>query len=101
MAPVKVARIADIPEGTGITVSVEGLSVAVFNITGQLYAIGNTCPHRGGPLGEGMCSDMIVTCPWHGWSYDVRSGQGVTNPHVRVPTYKVSTEGEDVFVSLE
>ncbi len=101
MAFVKAAKVADIPEGTGAVVNVDGTDVAVFNVNGNFYAIDNTCLHRGGPLGEGILDDKIVTCPWHGWTYDVTTGQSTFNPNARVAAYKIKVEGEDVLVSLE
>lgn len=101
MAFVKVAKMADVPEGTGITVNVNGTDVAVFNVSGKFYALDNTCLHRGGPLGEGILNGEIVTCPWHAWTYDVITGQGVSHPNIKVATYKVKVESDDVLVSLE
>ena len=101
MGFVKVAKVSDVSEGTGTMVSVEGTEVALFNVGGTFYAINNTCMHRGGPLGEGMLDGNVVTCPWHGWQYDVTSGKGVSPSHAQVPSYKVKVEGEDVLVSLD
>ena len=100
MAFVKVAKKADIPEGTGTTVSVDGTEIALFNVGGAFYAINNTCAHRGGPLGEGMLEGNVVTCPWHGWTYDVTAGKSTLN-QAQVPAYKVKVEGDDILVSLE
>ena len=101
MGFVKVANKEDIPEGTGTTVTVGDTEVALFNVGGKFYATNNTCVHRGGPLGEGMLDEQIVTCPWHGWTYDVVTGVSPVNPSARVSTYKVKVEGNDVMVALE
>jgi nitrite reductase (NADH) small subunit len=72
---VKLANVEDIPEGKAIIAKApHGLEVALFKINGNIYALNNECPHMGGPLGEGTIEDCIVTCPWHGWQFDVRTG---------------------------
>lgn len=65
-----------------------GDEVAVFNIDGEYYAINNFCPHKGAPLAEGTICGHIVECSWHGWQFDVRTGECLTVPD-RVKTYKV------------
>ncbi len=95
---VKVARKDEIPAGNGKTVDVAGVPVAVFNVDGKFHATHDTCLHRQGPLGEGALEGNTVTCPLHGWEYDVTSGQCLTNPAARVQTFEVKVEGDDVFV---
>ena len=80
----KVAETTDIEPGQGKVIEAEGKTLAVFNVDGTFYAVDNTCLHRGGPLGEGELDDKIVTCPWHGWQYDVSTGQNAANPAVKV-----------------
>ncbi|MBI2461390.1 MAG: Rieske 2Fe-2S domain-containing protein, partial [Candidatus Rokubacteria bacterium] len=75
----KVAEIADLAPGQGRVVEVEGKAIALFNVDGAFYAIDNTCLHRGGPLGEGELDGAVVTCPWHGWCYDVTTGANTAN----------------------
>ena len=53
----------------------DGKVIALANVGGKLYAINNVCLHRGGPLGEGELGGQVVTCPWHGWQYDVYDRQ--------------------------
>ena len=95
-----VAKKADIPAGSGKTVQLDGKPVAIFNVEGAFYAIDDTCLHRGGTLGGGTLDGSIVTCPRHGWQYDVKTGVHTTNPEVKVKTYEVKIDGEDVLVSL-
>lgn len=97
---VTVARAADIPPGTGRTVEVNGVWIALFNVEGTFYAIDNACPHAGGPLGEGMLTGTVVTCPWHGWQFSVVSGQREGNPNFDVTCCQVRIEGESVQISL-
>jgi len=72
----------------------------VANVAGKLFAINNVCLHRGGPLGQGELDRQIVTCPWHGWQYDVTTGKLVTNAAVGVETYAVEVRGEDIFIDI-
>ena len=96
----KVATVGDIPTGTGKVVEAGGKTLAVFNCDGAFYAIDNTCAHRGGPLGEGTLSGTAVTCPWHGWEYDVTSGACTMDGSITLAQYDVKVEGQDVLVSL-
>jgi nitrite reductase/ring-hydroxylating ferredoxin subunit len=95
---IRVAGTTDVKPGNGIVAEVQGKALAIFNIDGTFHAIDNTCVHRGGPLGEGDVEGCIVTCPWHGWQYDVRTGACVANPAARVARYEVKIEGSDVKV---
>ena len=100
MASVCVGRTADVPAGEGRVVDAGGKTVAVFNVAGRFYAIDNTCAHRGGPLGEGDLEGNIVTCPWHGWRWDVTTGANANNPAVKVACFPVSVHDDEVFVEV-
>ena len=100
MARVKVAIKDEVPDGEGRVVEAGGKTLAIFNVGGTSYAIDNTCAHRGGPLGEGDLDGTVVTCPWHGWRWDVTSGANANNPAVKVACFPVSVEGGDLFVEL-
>ncbi len=95
---VRVAKVSDIPPGQGRVVVVQGRPVALFNVGGSLYALSNVCLHRGGPIGEGELDGTVVTCPLHGWEYDVRTGSNTINPAARLLTFPVRIEGDDVLV---
>jgi nitrite reductase (NADH) small subunit len=98
---VRVAAAADVPPGTGMVVRADVKTLAVFNVDGQYYAVDNTCPHRGGPLGEGDLDGAVVACPWHGWAWDVTTGGNVNNPAVRVARYPVLVEDGEIFVGVQ
>ncbi len=100
MGFVEVANISDLKPGQGKVVSVGGKEVALFNVNGEFRAVKNACPHRGGPLGEGNLSDSVVTCPWHGWQFNVESGVSPVNPQAKIETYRVKVEGNKVLVSV-
>jgi len=97
---VRLTGTADVQPGQGIVAEVNGKTLAVFNVDGAFHAIDNTCIHRGGPLGEGDLEGSVVTCPWHGWQYDVTTGACVANPAAKVERYEVKVEGTDVKVLL-
>lgn len=97
---VVVCGVQDIPPGSGMVAEVEGKEVAVFNVDGTFYALDNMCLHQGGPLGEGELEGSIVTCPWHGWKYDVTNGINKVNQNLKVATYPVTVEGGHVKVSV-
>lgn len=96
----RVTDTTDVKPGHGIVAEVSGKTLAVFNVDGTYYALDNTCTHRGGPLGEGELEGSIVTCPWHGWQYDVATGICVANPSAKVERYEVQIEGTEVKVLL-
>ncbi len=97
---VRVTGTADVAPGNGVVAEVNGQSIAVFNVDGTFYAIDNTCVHRGGPLGEGELEGDTVTCPWHGWQYNVKTGTSLNNPSACVKSYQVKVEGPDIKVLL-
>ena len=100
MAFVRAANAADIPAGTIREIDVDGKALAVANIGGTFHAIDNTCIHRGGPLGDGPLEGKIVTCPWHGWQYDVTTGKVAQNTSVGVACYPVELRAGEIYVDL-
>ena len=97
----KIAAAADCPPGTAREFIVEDRVVALFNVEGTYYALDGVCPHQGGPLGKGKLSGCIVTCPWHGWQFDVRTGQHQLSRRLQQPGFAVRLEGEDIFIDLD
>ena len=91
--------VGEIAPGTGKTVTAGGKELAVFNVEGTFHVIDNECPHRGGPLGEGELEGCLLTCPWHAWQFDVRSGESVTDDS-KVAVYECKVEGGQVLAAL-
>jgi nitrite reductase/ring-hydroxylating ferredoxin subunit len=104
-----VATVGEIPSGQRKIVEVAGRSIGLFNINGEFFALRNRCPHQGGPLCQGRLSGRLVAaapgqynyghpgemlrCPWHGWEFDVPTGQSWFDPiQTRVRSYPVSVE---------
>ena len=85
---VTVATTEELPPGTGKTVEVHGVWIALFNVDGSFYAIDNTCPHAGGNLAGGYVEDGCAVCPWHYWAFHLDNGQLKDMPGVAVRTYK-------------
>ena len=97
---VRVASFADLVEGRGQIVTVQGIKIALFRHEGSVYAIKNQCPHMGGDLGEGSLTGDIVRCPWHGWRFSVKTGKNPAAEVVAVRTYEVRVDGDDVLVGI-
>ena len=97
---VRVAGTADVKSGHGIVAEVSGKTLAVFNMDGTFHVIDNTCVHRGGPLGEGDLEGNVVACPWHGWQFNITTGECVKNPSAKVEVYQVKVEGTDIMALL-
>jgi nitrite reductase (NADH) small subunit len=97
---VTVGRIADFTAGQGKMVVVNGRHVALFRLGDDFYALDNMCLHRGGPLCEGFIDNNVVTCPWHGWSYEIKTGTMVQDPRVGVSRHDVRIDGDRVAVRL-
>ena len=97
---VRVAAVDDVPPGSGKVVQAGGRTLALFNVEGAFYALDNTCLHRGGPVGEGDLEGVVVTCPWHGFQYDVTTGRNVFDPDVGLETFPVRVTNGDVEVAV-
>jgi nitrite reductase (NADH) small subunit len=77
MPRVRLIRADELLPGQGRTVTAGGIELAVFHVDGSFFTLGAQCPHLGGPLGEGTLRGTVVTCPWHGWQFDVTTGQAI------------------------
>ena len=97
---IRVAGTADVADGAGIVATANGKEYAVFKTNGTFHVIDNACLHRGGPLGEGELDGDTVTCPWHGWQYNITTGACVTKDGIKVACYDVTVEGGDVKIAL-
>ncbi len=97
---VAVAKLRDLAPGTCVSVEAGGRWIALFNVDGRIYATDDTCPHAGGPLGEGTLQGDVVVCPWHGWRFNVLTGQRPDNPNFAVACFEARIVGEDIHVGL-
>ena len=109
MARHVVAAVGDFPPGTRRLAEVNGRAIVVFNLGGEFFALNNRCPHRGGSLHQGRQTGLVesdapghycfsrkgefIRCPWHGWEFDIRTGQSWCDPtRVRTRRYAVSVQ---------
>jgi 3-phenylpropionate/trans-cinnamate dioxygenase ferredoxin subunit len=111
-----VAFVADLAPGQRKVITVAGRSIGVFNVNGEFYALRNQCAHRGGPLCKGRLRPLvlpahgthlayeregeILKCPWHQWEFDVKTGQALYDERLRVKTYPVVREGDEVVLYI-
>ena len=100
MALVRAAKTSEIPTGTICEFQVNGIPVAIANVSGKFHAINGTCLHQAGPLGEGQLEGQIVTCPWHGWQFDVTTGQVFPHGGMNVDCYPVEIHDDEVYVDV-
>jgi len=97
---IRIAAVEECPPGEGREFVAGGCIVALFNVDGQFYALDGICPHQGGPLGKGELSGCVVTCPWHGFQFDVRDGQHQSSRQLRQPVFDVKVEDGDIYVDV-
>lgn len=98
----KVADIKSLPPGKSACVEFSGEKVALFNVGGTVHAIANTCTHRGGPLSEGEVEGTTITCPWHGATFDLKTGAALGPPATQgVKHYQVTVKGNDILLSVQ
>ena len=97
---VKVASVSDLPPGKVTQIAVGDKMIALCNVDGTFYALDNVCLHRGGPLGEGYLDGDKLECPWHAWTFNVKTGALTFNPREKVLTYEVKIEGSDILVAI-
>jgi nitrite reductase/ring-hydroxylating ferredoxin subunit len=96
---VEVARLDQVPPGTGSVFTAADKNVAVFNVCGKLFAIADACPHAGASLGMGKLDGSIVTCPWHGMKFDVTTGCFAGTSDSGVAKYRVKIEDGKIMVA--
>ena len=96
---IKVARTDQLPVGACKLCISEDRRIAIFNLSGTRYAIDNHCTHRDGPVGAGELNDVVITCPWHGWRFNVTSGRCLEGG-ANLRCYPVHVEGSDVLVDV-
>ena len=99
---VRLCGLAEAPAvGLVAEVEVEGVAVCLANVNGELSALDNVCPHREGPLGQGWLEGEAVVCPWHSWTFRVKTGLAEYPVSERVEVFPLRVEGEDVLVDIE
>lgn len=97
---IPLARADDVPPGSGVVVEHCGKRIALFNVAGEFYAVDAACPHQGGPIHEGYLVDHTITCPWHAWTFDLRTGECFMSPDTPLTNYEVRIERGEIQVML-
>ena len=96
----RLAAVDDLAPGTGRELTAGGRVVALFRVGDRFFALDGICPHAGGPLGKGFVTGTRVTCPWHGWQFDVTTGRHCLNAAIEHETFPVVVENGAVFIDL-
>ena len=78
----------------------DGKTICIANVNGEFSAMDNICPHRGGPLGQGMIEGNKVVCPWHGWAWDTKTGVAEQNGNMKVAVYPMKIENSEVLIEI-
>lgn len=100
MPKIKMGRVSDLPPGAVLEKSIVARRVAVFNVGGRLYGIESDCKHMRASLSTGEVKDGQIKCKWHGWRYDLESGECLTVSKTRLKTYAVTVEDDVIFVEI-
>jgi nitrite reductase (NADH) small subunit len=93
-------KISELAEGAGASLVLDTHKIALFRLGGKFYAMADSCMHRGGPLGTGHIEGERVTCPWHAWDFEVKTGKCLTMEGASQKTFPVKVEDGMVFVGL-
>ena len=97
---IPIAEASECPPGTSIERVADGRMVAIANVDGTLHALDGLCPHQGGPLGTGVLCGTTLTCPWHGWQFDVTTGRHRVSATVRQALHEVRERDGRIEVRL-
>ena len=97
----KVMKCEDLMIGKSAIISVGDKEIALFNYKGEYYAIDNTCPHKGAPLGEGRIEEGILICPNHEWRFELKTGWCPQNPELYTEVYPVKVHEGKIYIRLE
>jgi len=97
----KIMKCDDLEIGKSAIIGVGDKEIALFNYKGDFYAIDNSCPHRGAPLGEGRIEEGILICPNHEWRFELKSGWCPQNPELSTEVYPIKVHDEKIYIRLE
>ena len=97
----KATTLDKLKPGKAMDIEVDGVLIALFNVDGKIFATSDVCPHAGGSLGQGELDGCTITCPLHGWQFDVESGKCLRIPAMKVQTFPIKIEGNDILVSVD
>lgn len=96
----RVCQIDELQSGGGREFVVAGRVLALYRLDSGIKAVEGICPHAGGPLAQGMVRGEVVTCPWHGWQFNLATGANQLNPRLCVPCFVVTVDDNVVYVEI-
>jgi nitrite reductase/ring-hydroxylating ferredoxin subunit len=100
MPKYKIAGVGELKQGRGIVRTVEGTDIALFSVEGEVIAVNNYCPHQHvSKLHESIVEGTVITCPMHGWTFDLKSGSSV-NASGHLKKIAAEVRGTDIYVTL-
>lgn len=95
---VKIGSSAELPApGEAREFECGARTICVANMDGTYAAVDNVCPHRGGPLGQGVVEGSKIVCPWHGWEFDLATGNNPFTPNLSVASYELKVDGDAIY----
>ena len=101
MSYIKLTTQAELPgEGEAKEFELGEKTICVAKLNGTITAMDNVCLHMGGPLGQGFIEGSKLVCPWHGWEYDLQTGQVVNDPQSKLAVYPIKIENGEVLIEL-
>jgi nitrite reductase/ring-hydroxylating ferredoxin subunit len=95
------AKVSEVPNWGKKVVTIEGTEVLLVNIKGVIYACENECPHQGSPMQGGIIKDDQLSCPRHGYRFDLKTGACSAFPEYTLKIYPIEIRGDDIFVSVQ
>jgi nitrite reductase (NADH) small subunit len=95
-----VGSLSAVESGEATLADVDGVEVALFMCRGKVVATQGQCPHAEGPLHEGEVDGVVLTCPWHGWTFNLETGECSEDDRLHLTRYPVRVEGDDILVTL-
>lgn len=99
---VKLCTVGEVPQpGNVVELETDGVAICLANANGELSALDNVCPHRGGPLGQGWMEGEMVVCPWHSWTFHAKTGAADYPPNEWVRVFPVRVEDGEVLIEIE
>ena len=97
---IPVAKVDEIPPDSGLRIEMKSRDIALFRLDGIVYATSDVCPHQGASLSTGTLNGEKIVCPWHQWCFNVKDGSSPLNPRLKIKTYDVKQEGNQVWVCV-
>jgi nitrite reductase (NADH) small subunit len=98
---IRICAQSELPQPGNVSeFTANGRTLCVANVEGTICVLDGTCPHEGGPLGEGMIEDGRVVCPWHSYAFDLRTGEAEDDPSLKVEVFEAKVEDGELRAKL-